>query len=80
VAFVALNDVWAMLNACAPGFTATETTHHYCIRYKERTYPTLPLGEHGSRRNPEIKIGHVRHRPGSFSSLRAASISSLQDC
>ena len=60
MALVALNDVWAMLKKCAPGFTATETTHHYCIRYNQRTYPTLPLGEHGPRHNPEIKRGHIR--------------------
>jgi hypothetical protein len=49
-----------MLQRCAPGFTATETDHNYCIRYNGRTYPTLPLGEHGPRHNPEIKRGHVR--------------------
>lgn len=60
MAFVALNAVWEMLAACAPGFTATETLHHYCIRYNRQTYPTLPLGEHGPRHNPEIKRGHIR--------------------
>lgn len=49
-----------MLKECAPRFTATETRHHYCTRYNEQTYPTLPLGEHGPRHNPEIKRGHVR--------------------
>ena len=61
MAFVALNDVWAMLKECAPTFTATETPHHYCVRFNQHTYPTLPLGEHGPRHNPEIKRGHVRH-------------------
>jgi hypothetical protein len=60
VAHVALNDVWVMLRRCAAGYDATETDHHYCIRYNGLTYPTLPLGEHGPRHNPEIKRGHVR--------------------
>lgn len=60
MALVALNDVWAMLKECAPNFTATKTTHHYSVRCNQRTYPTLPLGAHGARHNPEIKRGHVR--------------------
>ena len=60
---VALSDVLAMLEGCAPGFTMKKTQHHVCVRYNGHTFPTLPLGEHGSKRSKgrcEIKGGHVK--------------------
>ncbi|MPZ20884.1 MAG: hypothetical protein GEV06_23715 [Luteitalea sp.] len=60
MALVPLKRVFEMLDACAPGYTATETVHHYRICYQQRTYATLPLGAHGPRHNPEIERGHVR--------------------
>lgn len=52
--------IWAMLERCAPGFTKRKTVHHWRIEFAGRTYPTLPLGRHGKRTNPEIEAGHVR--------------------
>ena len=60
VGTIALKAIWARLDQCAPGHTRTKTDHHWCIRFGDRTYPTLPLGPHGRRENPDIETGHVR--------------------
>lgn len=57
---IALQANWQMLERCAPGHTRQMRTHHWVIRFNGKTYPTLPLGPHGKRENPEIQIGHVR--------------------
>lgn len=57
---VRLDDVWAMLRACAPGCRPKETDHHWAVTYQGKTYRRLPLGSHGRRHNPEIEAGHVR--------------------
>lgn len=60
---VQIGEVLAMLASCAPGFTATATDHHYRIRWRDKTYPSLPLGEHGAKRKSlraEVKVGDVR--------------------
>ena len=44
-----------MLQVCAPGCDIKETTHHFCIRYGGRTYPSFPKGEHGRGRRAEIE-------------------------
>jgi hypothetical protein len=49
-----------MLEACAKGFTRKERTHNWVVMWKGRTFPTLPLGPHGSRVNPDIQIGKVK--------------------
>ena len=56
-------DVIAVLTACAPGHEITATEHYYRIRWNNKTYPSLPLGEHGRKRKAlrsEIKVGDVR--------------------
>lgn len=57
---VALQEIWRMLNRCAPGHQVTQTNHHWCIRYGGKTYPSLPLGDHGARKNPDIQVGHIK--------------------
>ncbi len=57
---VPLNDVWSMLDACAPGHQRRERTHNWWILYGDRDYPQFPKGEHGARKNPEIEIGHIK--------------------
>jgi hypothetical protein len=57
---VALNDVWAMLAECAPGYRKKKTDHHWWVMHGNLKYPGLPLGDHGARKNPEIQAGHVR--------------------
>jgi hypothetical protein len=50
-----------MLDACAPGARIESKKHRNWVYYKD--YPifrNLPMGEHGTRRNPEIQIGWVR--------------------
>lgn len=68
---IALKDIWAMLGHCAPGFTKRKTDHHWCVMYNGNTYPTLPLGSHGKRENPEIQRGHVK---------RMARILGISEC
>ena len=60
--FIALADVWRMLDTCLPGWTRRATNHHHRIECAgQQTYPSLPLGDHGHRRDAEIKAGHVRN-------------------
>lgn len=54
MALVSLEDVWAMLDQCAPGHTREEKTHNWCVRYRHREYPSLP------RKYASVKAGHVR--------------------
>jgi hypothetical protein len=60
-----------MLEHCAPGFTKTETDHHWCVRFGTKTYPSLPLGKHGPRHDPTVQIGKVR---------KLARILGIADC
>jgi hypothetical protein len=58
---VQLSEVRAMLAGCADGSTFKTREHNHVVRYNGRTFPNLPLGKHGARKDPEIKLGHVRH-------------------
>lgn len=49
-----------MLSHCAPGYEKKGQTHSWCVMYNGITFPTLPLGKHGRRENPEIEIFHVK--------------------
>ncbi|MCK6574569.1 hypothetical protein L6V77_26120 [Myxococcota bacterium] len=57
---VALEEVWRMLEHCAPGHSRQATTHYWCVRFNGITYPRLPLGNHGRRKFPAVQAGHVR--------------------
>lgn len=57
---VPISDIWKMLDDCAPGYTAKARVHNYVIRYKERSFPRLPVGSHGKRENVAIEAGHVK--------------------
>ncbi len=61
--FIPLERVWAMLKAClSVGWTSRPTAHNHRIFLEDgRIYPSLPLGEHGHRRDAEVKAGHVRN-------------------
>lgn len=58
---VRLKVIAAMLDRCADGWTAKETNHKWWVTFKRRTYRRLPLGPHGARDNPEVKIGYAKH-------------------
>jgi hypothetical protein len=70
---VKLNDVWAMLDQCAPGYTKRASREYWIVGYCGKTYRTLPLGRHGRRQNPEIESGHVRSMARHFGILPCAS-------
>jgi hypothetical protein len=57
---IPLADIWAMLNHCAPGHTRKQRVHNWVVTYGSRSFPRLPVGEHGARKNPEIQVGHVK--------------------
>jgi hypothetical protein len=58
---VEIQELWSMLDACAPGYSRKETLHNWRVMWRGRTYPRLLLGKHGKRRNPGVEIGHVRN-------------------
>jgi hypothetical protein len=57
---VKLNDIWLMLDACAPGHTRRPSREYWTVTFDGKTYRSLPLGPHGRRHNPDIEAGHVR--------------------
>jgi hypothetical protein len=57
---VPLKDVWAMLDACANGYTKRQGQHNWVVMYDGKTFPNLPLGPHGKRHNPDIQIGKIK--------------------
>jgi hypothetical protein len=57
---IALKDIWRMLDDCAPGHTRKAREHNHCIQFEGRIFPSLPLGKHGKRKNPQIEAGHVK--------------------
>jgi len=72
--FIELTRVWAMLDECLPGWKSRETPHHHRIRSADgRIYPSLPLGEHGHRRDPKVKGGHLRNMARFFGIEKCAS-------
>ena len=46
---VLLRDIFAMLDECLPGWEKRDAPHHIRITLQNRTYPSLPKGEHGKR-------------------------------
>ena len=57
---VSLKEIQAMLQACAPGHTfRAHGDHKYIVTYKDKTFPSLPKGEHG-KVNPGIQKGVIK--------------------
>ena len=56
---IALRIVWAMLADCAPDHAVEEKLHHYWVRYRGKTYRSLPLGRRGAPR-PIVQAFHIR--------------------
>lgn len=54
-----LNDIFKMLDECAPGHTRKSGDHYWVIIFHGKIYYDLPKGEHGAK-NPDIQIGHVK--------------------
>jgi hypothetical protein len=69
---VPLSEIWAMLDACAPGYGRKPTKHHWRVTANGQIFPALPLGEHGARKDPEIQVGHVRKMARHFGILECA--------
>lgn len=49
-----------MLDKCAPGHTRKAREHNFLVTFQGTPYPSLPLGKHGRRDNPDIQAGHVK--------------------
>lgn len=43
-----------MLDACASGWSRTETDHFWCLRWRGKTYPSFP-------KHPDVPGGHIRN-------------------
>jgi hypothetical protein len=69
---VPLKEVWAMLDACAPGHTRRLRTHNYSIQWNNKTYRGFPKGEHGNS-NPPIDRSHIRKVVKFFTLNKCAS-------
>jgi len=57
---VGLQQIWEMLDDCAPGYTRKARQHDWYIRWGAKAYFGFPLGPHGRRKNPGIQVGHVK--------------------
>ena len=69
---VKFKEIRKMLDACAPGAVIEHKLHHTWITWGGKTYRGLPLGAHGSRKNPEIEVGHVKRMARFFEILPCA--------
>lgn len=59
-ATVRMSAIRQMLVVCAGSAMIEPKKHHNWVTVGPLVYRGLPLGKHGSRKNPEIEIGHVR--------------------
>ena len=69
---VSLRDIEDMLDDCAPGAVIVPKPHHNWVVWNRRTYRGLPRGKHGTRKNPEIEVGHVKRMARFFEILPCA--------
>lgn len=69
---VRFKEIKRMLDACAPGAVIEHKLHHTWITYGGKTFRGLPLGKHGTRKNPEIETGHVKTMARFFEILPCA--------
>lgn len=49
-----------MLEECAPGHELVPKLHHYWIKFKGRTFQTLPLGDHSNRSRRKAGSAEVK--------------------
>lgn len=50
-----------MLDECAPGWVKETKAHHYWVMWKDRTFPSLPKGQHGKKKGRAmIEVGHIK--------------------
>lgn len=71
---VKLNDLWSMLEQCAPGYVKSRGEHHWIVSYAGKTFHKLPLGPHGRRKNPAVEAG-TSDRSSDFSASSTARVS-----
>jgi len=57
---IPLAEIFTMLDVCAPGHKRKQRDHNWLITYDGKTFPSLPVGEHGARKNVSIQVGHVK--------------------
>ena len=55
---VFLDEVFAMLDACAPGHTRRQGDHYWRVTHGDKVYPTLPTGAKSDKRK-EIQLQKV---------------------
>jgi hypothetical protein len=57
---IPLAEIWAMLDGCAVGHQRKQREHNWLITHNGRSFPGLPVGPHGARKNVNIQVGHVK--------------------
>lgn len=68
---ITLKEIQTMLDDCAPGAVIVAKLHRNWVQWSGKTFRNLPLGPHGSRKDPEVKRGHVKSMARFFG---------IQDC
>lgn len=58
--FVQIAEIRRMLDECAPGHEVVPKLHHDWIKYENRTFQTLPLGDHASRSKKKAGSADVK--------------------
>lgn len=71
VGLVRLKVIETMLDSCAKGWKCDDSDHYWVITFNGKTFPKLPLGKHGRRTNPEVKLGYAKKLATFFGLSRA---------
>lgn len=71
---IRISEIKRMLDECAEGYEWVDSKpHNFQVKWKDKTYPSLPKGEHGkSASKIEIERGHVRKMARFFDILDCA--------
>jgi hypothetical protein len=61
VSQVSLARIWKMLDECAPGHLRQLGEHRWIVKFRNKTFTSLPKGAHGSRPGQgQVPGGRVR--------------------
>ena len=58
--FVTLDEVWAMLDDCLPGYERKSSNEYWTIKHGGRSYRRVPVGPHGRKKRVKVQSGQIR--------------------
>ena len=58
--FVALDEVWSMLDKCLAGYERKASKEYWTIKHQGRSYRRIPIGPHGRKNKVQVEAGHIR--------------------